>query len=1164
MNIGIINQTPGEERKGRRLSREVAALLLCACLLPSLVLTVVGGYALTQGLVKERLQDMSEVVDETTMDMDDFFQEMREDGQIAVNLGGVGMLFDAVQKRPSSNGVTYDRTWAANYLSGELAALLAGRRMYESLQFFADSGDLLVSLRLAEGRVQSVLPSGAQQDAASVREPAAVARRMPLMNAQMAGDLPTAMINVFVPAQDRFGIRQGTLVLRVQPKAVQDVISRHHLDDGGAILLADNEGRVIRALGEQAAQSANLSQLLGNDWRRVITAKPGMEDDFHGMMLVHATVVWDPGRGQYWKVIAVIPRDAALAPYHSVLMTAAGLAALAALLMMAVVLWFGRKRLTGPFTVLLDAMGRFHGGDQAARVGSLPGDWNHLGDAFNSVAAGVASVRQNLESLVEERTRALEDEAHERERAQNMLADALDSMQEGFTVFDRDDKLVVFNTQARVMAGTQANALVPGVTFEDLARRLAHAGFVTSAVGREEQWVAERLSRHRQAQSWTEEYTADGRWIEMREWRTADGGTVSIRIDVTDRKRVERALRDSERRFRLLVETMSEGLIVTDRDRVITYVNQRYALLTGQAQDALLGRTLEAAFHPEYRGQIANRSYDIGNGEIEPYEAALETTGGTRVNVLVSPAPILDGAGQLIGKMNVVTDITVLKRTQEALKESESRFRALFEEAPFGMLLLAGDGHLIEANRAILRILQRMGQELRGTALPFPVLADALEAARVGEGPSFWEGPVPLEDGSAPWLRVHCAQVVDPFTHDVNQIATVEDISERKQVEGRMAHSSKLMILGELSAGLAHEITQPLNVIRLTSEATLARIDDNSVTLPEARAKLQVINEQADRLFDVIDYMQAFSRRESEQRQYFDLFASIRAAVALVDESFRQRRVVIDLLIADGTCVLMGHPRQLEQVILNLLTNARDAVIQANGSDGGSIQITAWRDTEHQMARVRVDDQGTGIASGDLRRIFEPFFSTKGPGKGTGLGLSISFGIINSMGGIMDATNRPGGGASFSLQIPIAQTPAGGCAPLPPPEQDPQAPAVEPRKAHIMVVEDETLAAEEMADYLGRSGYRVSTYSGGYAALNGFAKDPADLIITDLNMPDGDGRDLIDGLLEDYPFLPIIVVTGRAMTKGEDMAEVGEGADVVLRKPIRLRTLADHVARLLA
>ena len=1290
----MTQQTVRQElRRGRdRLVVRVVAIVMVATILPLAFMAVLTDHMATEALMAARIDGLRQSSVDGVSHVQSFFDGLRWDGQVLSRIGGMADYVGAVHVPGKSVSNAIDN------VAEEANGLLISRRVYETFALLDADGKEQLRLLYHEGLVERVAEQSLKLHPALGRNSWQRQANAPLvadMDFDATGRTGPNLV-LLVPITAPSGQRVSTLVLSLEPGVLDQLLDTDSESGQVAVLLSDNQGSIISGwLPEGQRRPKDLSESFNDRWQSLLTREETVFETLSGFAAVSSPIAWDRLDGDVWHIVALIPTKAVMAPVRKLNRTIILLSAVMMLLSLVAGLVMSRRLLIDPLGDLLGVIRRFRDGDLSVRSPPHSGELGELTASFNEMAETLDLNNRTLETMVADRTQALEREVAERRVAQTILIDAIESMQDAFMVYDAESRLVLANTLARRFAPPgMASRMKLGMPMEEFFRGLAQTGHITSSLGREDEWVAERCDSHRTRNFDIEERLEDGRWLNIRGWRTPEGACVFVCSDITERKRSQRDLQISERRFRdlfdnmqdsalilraeaagdgfritdlnhaaqvlervdrdavvgksqdevfpalrrlgtvealsrvwrehrperlstyfyddlrapgwrdtflfplstgevvaiyrdvsaecqaeeallrseeryrILVETMSEGLIVTDPEMVIAYVNDRFTQLAGRSQNELVGRRLDEAFSPESRDLLLRGQDRSQLGADGPFEASLDAGEGRVVDVLVSPAPFHDTNGTLVGQMSVVTDITPLKQAQTALKDSESRFRSIFQGAPFGMVLIDGDGCLAEANRAFKTILDgNLSQGLMGRPLADLGMAELL-AALSGPGARSWEGKVQLPDGRSVWLQAHAAMVGDLLAGRSGLIATIEDVSRRKELEERMAHSSKLMLLGEMSAGLAHEITQPLNIIRLTSEATLARMDCGAggVTMEESYGKLKIINDQADRLFDVIDYMQAFSRRESEKREPFDLFVSVKAAVALVSESFRQKKIVIQCEISSGPCVLLGHARQLEQVVLNLLTNARDAITDLHGADGGRITVTARRENDSNQAILMVEDQGKGIPEADLQRIFEPFFSTKGPGKGTGLGLSISLGIVSGLGGAMRAEKGEEGGARFVVEMPLPAMADVPCTPAPvePAEILVEIPPAEAKHFHIMLVEDEELAAEEMADYLTRAGYRVTLQFGGQDALAAFIDDPADLVVTDLNMPDGDGRMLIEGLLEDYPYLPIIVVTGRPNTRSGELEDLAAGSDVILRKPIRLRELGGHIKRLLA
>ena len=240
----------------------------------------------------------------------------------------------------------------------------------------------------------------------------------------------------------------------------------------------------------------------------------------------------------------------------------------------------------------------------------------------------------------------------------------------------------------------------------------------------------------------------------------------------------------------------------------------------------------------------------------------------------------------------------------------------------------------------------------------------------------------------------------------------------------QLAQSSKLALLGEMAAGVVHELNQPLNIIRMATERTRGKVR-NDDAIPDGdmiRDQLEIVAGQTDRMAEIIQSMRIFSRDDYGRKIAFDPAQSVAQAVDWLRPEFDQRGLTLDLTLPDTCGRVFGEPSRFEQVIINLVINARDAVEDAHdeivSSDrAGIVQVSVVDDPAREIVSVAVRDDGTGIPDADLDRVFEPFFTTKEPGAGTGLGLSMSYGIVAGMNGSLVAENLDGG-AAFRIELP--------------------------------------------------------------------------------------------------------------------------------------------------
>ncbi len=264
-------------------------------------------------------------------------------------------------------------------------------------------------------------------------------------------------------------------------------------------------------------------------------------------------------------------------------------------------------------------------------------------------------------------------------------------------------------------------------------------------------------------------------------------------------------------------------------------------------------------------------------------------------------------------------------------------------------------------------------------------------------------------------------------------ISLVRDITEQKSLQSQLTQASKLATVGEMAAGIAHELNQPLNIMRMAADNVLIRAEAGKADLDYATENLELISDQAGRMGKIILHMRVFSRQDTSDFEAFDPARAVRNACELMRGQLELESVGFDVQLPDENHAVYGSESQLEQVIINMITNARDSIREMspteNGNESiGKISVELTEVTDDAIVCIRVRDTGGGISESSLERIFDPFFTTKEVGVGTGLGLSVSYGIVNAMGGSIVAQNIDGG-CEFTVELPITQQAEGDSDP---------------------------------------------------------------------------------------------------------------------------------------
>jgi two-component system, NtrC family, sensor kinase len=487
----------------------------------------------------------------------------------------------------------------------------------------------------------------------------------------------------------------------------------------------------------------------------------------------------------------------------------------------------------------------------------------------------------------------------------------------------------------------------------------------------------------------------------------------------------------------------------------------------------------------------------------------------------------------------------------EMVRHAKEQWETAFDALSGGIAVVDDTGQVRRANRALASLLGApipavIGCDLADALVDgSPALVELLAAVRRGERAQ----PLVLRSASLDrTIRVNAARIAAP-AQDQSVVVLVEDVTDQHAMEAHLIQSEKLAAVGQLVSGVAHELNNPLTSIAGLSEFLLEQKELGS----KDRGHLRVIHEQADRAGRIVRNLLTFARKGTEERVPVDLNDVIERTLLLMSFDLQLKDVAIEKDLAPVPPVL-GDRHALQQVVINLLSNAAQAVSENPPDQPRRIELRSWSD---DRVRLRVADSGPGIPDDVLPHLFTPFFTTKEPGQGTGLGLSITYSIVEAHGGRI-AVDRPiEGGAAFLVDLPLAATGATRRDTADPRGSGGSTPA----KRAILLVDDDPAVRRMVKALFGRDGHTVEVARSAQHALDLARSRSYDLILADREARTRD-QSFVDQLLESHPELKerVLVSTG-ARGGSPDRSERGLR---YVRKPFNLRDLRDEAARVWA
>ena len=727
------------------------------------------------------------------------------------------------------------------------------------------------------------------------------------------------------------------------------------------------------------------------------------------------------------------------------------------------------------------------------------------------------------------------------ETAQDLLRDAIESLKEGFALYDENRCLVMFNQRYAEMNKGVAHLLKPGLNWEILMRETARRGVYADAIGNEEQWVADRLGNGVEFIQDFELTETDGRTYLVSVHPTRSGGFVVTREDITSRKQAEIEERDGDILIQKVLDA-SSAVVTMARigDGQILYRTPAALQLFGPAKSAR-----EHYVSPEERADFVTQL--LADGQVDDMKLELLNAAGE-----VFPASISSQLIEYKGEEVIVTSIIDLT----AQKEAEALIRQVLEAYPAAINMTRADtGEVLFATPDIEALFGPADSSVSYYANPEDrdqYLKDLRAAGSLKDrhvefvdanGRRFWGAD------SSRLIEFNGEEVIVSNTRDLTEeLALSEELTKQREL---LFQNETMSALGELLAGVAHELNNPLSVV-----VGHALMMNEETSDPDLSARIDKIGTAAERCAKIVKTFLAMARQQPSKIETVDIASIIETTTDVVGYGNTSDTVQITQDIALGLPPIAADADQITQVLINLIINA-DQALTASGV-GDRIDVSAKAIPNAGLVEVSVSDNGPGIPESIRARIFEPFFTTKEVGQGTGIGLAFCHRIILSHGGQiwLDQTQKTG--TCFRLTLPAAP---GAIKDDPAHAHDVQM----PKNLRALIVDDETEVGELNAEILRKDGFDVDFVATGGEALERLGKRNYDIFLSDLNMPGVDGRKIYNALLTRFPDMlrRTAYITGDTMGQNS-LALLQDSSLPYLEKPVAPAELRDLVGRLLA
>jgi PAS domain S-box-containing protein len=640
--------------------------------------------------------------------------------------------------------------------------------------------------------------------------------------------------------------------------------------------------------------------------------------------------------------------------------------------------------------------------------------------------------------------------------------------------------------------------------------------------------------------------------------------------DITNYKKVEKELKKETTLFECLFNNSPESIVITKRDGEIIRINKEFEKMFGYTREEARGKNVDDLVAPEEFHTEANRLTEkVGKSEQIREETIRKRKDGTELFVSILGAPVhIDGEQKIV--FGIYRDITKRKKFEQDLKKSEALYRTLIENTGTATVIIEADNLISFANKKFEALSGFPNKEVvnqKKWKEFIPENSRGQSKEYIGKGtnnkqPISYQYETEFINSEEEIKNVLITTALIPGTR--RSVVSIIDLTDKKKLEQQLQQAQKLESVGNLAAGVAHDFNNILTVIQVNNEMADMKLKTNSALSKH----IKNIDKATKRATKLTEQLLLFSRKHNIQKVPVNLNECIQNLLKMLNRLIGED-IDICTELAEDLWKIEGDINNLEQVIMNLVVNARDAMPK-----GGEISIVtdniciSESSVKHipesqagEYVRLMIEDTGCGIEKDLQDKIFDPFFTTKDSSQGTGMGLSVVYGIIRRHNGWINLYSEPGSGTIFKIYFPrleASQTETDK-------EEKKKVGNLQGKGEHILFIEDEPSVIQVGQAMLEHNGYQVSTAETGHEATEIFNqnKDNIDLVLSDVVLPDINGIDLIEKFHKIDKDLPVILCSGYTEKKSH-RSVINEKGFAFIQKPFTIKEVLTRIRECLS